>query len=144
MKLRFSGSFNAATGRGFGRKVRFVPCEAQGEQRYRLAGYLGLFSEWEGGAAAFGWSKRKPEPRSMRDGQELIGWGVSTGMWDAFLQKAEASAKLTADGRLEVSTAASDIGTGTWTIDPNRRGRFRNCVRSPFGTPDVLPSISFS
>ena len=68
------------------------------------------------GAAAFGWEKRKLAPRSMQDGHELIGWGVSTGMWDAFLQKAEASAKLSADGRLEVSTAASDIGTGTWTI----------------------------
>jgi xanthine dehydrogenase YagR molybdenum-binding subunit len=37
-------------------------------------------------------------------------------MWDAFLQKAEASARLSADGKLEVSSAASDIGTGTWTI----------------------------
>jgi xanthine dehydrogenase YagR molybdenum-binding subunit len=68
------------------------------------------------GAAAFGWEKRKSAPRSMQEGQELIGWGVSTGMWDAFLQKAEASAKLYANGKLEVSTAASDIGTGTWTI----------------------------
>ena len=68
------------------------------------------------GAAAFGWEKRKPAPRSMQDGHELIGWGVATGMWDAFLQKAEAVAKLSADGKLEVSTAASDIGTGTWTI----------------------------
>ncbi len=68
------------------------------------------------GAAAFGWEKRKSAPRSMQDGHELIGWGVSTGMWDAFLQKAEASAKLSADGRLQVYTAASDIGTGTWTI----------------------------
>ena len=64
----------------------------------------------------FGWKKRKPAPRSMQEGHELIGWGVSTGMWDAFLQKAEATAKLSADGKLEVSTAASDIGTGTWTI----------------------------
>lgn len=68
------------------------------------------------GAAAFGWDKRKREPRAMREGHDLIGWGVSTGMWDAFLQKAEAKARLTADGKLEVSTAASDIGTGTWTI----------------------------
>lgn len=52
----------------------------------------------------------------MQKGHELIGWGVSTGMWDAFLMKAEASAKLNANGKLEVSTAASDIGTGTWTI----------------------------
>ena len=52
----------------------------------------------------------------MQEGHELIGWGVATGMWDAFMQKAEASAKLSAEGKLEVSTAASDIGTGTWTI----------------------------
>lgn len=68
------------------------------------------------GAAAFGWEKRKREPRSQREGRELVGWGMATGMWDAFLQKAEASARLTADGRLEIATAASDIGTGTWTI----------------------------
>jgi xanthine dehydrogenase YagR molybdenum-binding subunit len=75
-----------------------------------------LESCYREGAAAFGWDKRKPEPRSMRDGHELIGWGISTGVWDAFLQKAEARARLTADGKLEVVTAASDIGTGTWTI----------------------------
>jgi xanthine dehydrogenase YagR molybdenum-binding subunit len=68
------------------------------------------------GAAAFGWNKRKPAPRSMQEGHELIGWGVATGMWDAFLMKAEANARLSADGKLEVLTAASDIGTGTWTI----------------------------
>ena len=68
------------------------------------------------GAAAFGWSKRKPEPRAMRESHEFIGWGVSTGVWEAILQEAEARARLTDDGKLEVSTAASDIGTGTWTI----------------------------
>jgi xanthine dehydrogenase YagR molybdenum-binding subunit len=41
---------------------------------------------------------------------------MAGGMWEASLQKAEARARITADGRLEVSTAASDIGTGTWTI----------------------------
>lgn len=68
------------------------------------------------GADAIGWTRRKPQPRSMRDGHQLVGFGMSSGMWDAFLMKAAASARLTADGRLEVSTAASDIGTGTWTI----------------------------
>jgi xanthine dehydrogenase YagR molybdenum-binding subunit len=68
------------------------------------------------GADAIAWSRRQPEPRSMREGHELIGLGMSTGMWDAFLMKAAAKARLTADGTLEVSTAASDIGTGTWTI----------------------------
>ena len=35
------------------------------------------------GAAAFGWDKRNPEPRSMRDGSELVGWGMATGVWEA-------------------------------------------------------------
>jgi CO/xanthine dehydrogenase Mo-binding subunit len=52
----------------------------------------------------------------MRDGNERIGWGMATGVWDAMLQKAEARAVLTPDGRLEISAAVSDIGAGTWTI----------------------------
>ena len=68
------------------------------------------------GAERFGWSDRSPEPRSMRDGRELVGWGMATGVWEAQMMKSAAKAVLTADGRLEVSAAASDIGTGTYTI----------------------------
>jgi xanthine dehydrogenase YagR molybdenum-binding subunit len=68
------------------------------------------------GAAKFGWDKRNPAPRSMREGKELVGWGVATGMWDAMFSKTSASAKLTANGALEVASAASDIGTGTYTV----------------------------
>ena len=35
------------------------------------------------GAEAFGWDKRNPEPRSMRDGGDLVGWGMATGIWEA-------------------------------------------------------------
>ena len=31
-------------------------------------------------AKRFGWSRRTPEPRSMREGHELIGWGMASGM----------------------------------------------------------------
>ncbi len=68
------------------------------------------------GAQAFGWSRRTPEPRSMTDGKELVGWGVATGMWDAQFSKTSASAKLSANGHLEVACATSDIGTGTYTV----------------------------
>lgn len=68
------------------------------------------------GADRFGWEKRSPQPRSMREGRELIGWGVATGMWDAQFSKTAARAVLTADGRLEVASATSDIGTGTYTV----------------------------
>ncbi|RYY42092.1 MAG: xanthine dehydrogenase family protein molybdopterin-binding subunit [Sphingomonadales bacterium] len=68
------------------------------------------------GAEAFGWAERSPEPRSMREGNELIGWGVATGMWDASFQQCSARARLSANGSLEVASAMSDIGTGTYTV----------------------------
>jgi xanthine dehydrogenase YagR molybdenum-binding subunit len=68
------------------------------------------------GSAAFGWDKRKPEPRSMRDGSDLVGWGMATGVWEALQMPAAARIVLGANGHAEVSCAASDIGTGTYTI----------------------------
>jgi len=68
------------------------------------------------GAEAFGWDKRKPEPRSMRDGSELVGWGMATGIWEALQMPMAARIVLTGNGHAEVSCAVSDIGTGTYTI----------------------------
>jgi xanthine dehydrogenase YagR molybdenum-binding subunit len=68
------------------------------------------------GAAAFGWVKRTPEPRSMRDGSELVGWGMASGVWEALQMPAAVRIVLTANGYAEVASAASDIGTGTYTI----------------------------
>jgi xanthine dehydrogenase YagR molybdenum-binding subunit len=68
------------------------------------------------GAERFGWHGRPIEPRSMKDGDELIGWGMATGIWDSLVMIARVSAVLHADGRLVVSSAASDIGTGTYTV----------------------------
>ncbi|GAB3295353.1 xanthine dehydrogenase family protein molybdopterin-binding subunit [Hymenobacter tenuis] len=68
------------------------------------------------GAAKFGWEKRTPEPRSMRNGNRLVGYGMAGGVWDATQQKAAAKAVFTADGKLKVTSATADIGTGTYTI----------------------------
>lgn len=68
------------------------------------------------GAQAFGWSRRRPEPRSMRDGTELVGWGMATGIWDAMRMPITVRIEVAVNGHAEVSTAASDIGTGTRTI----------------------------
>jgi xanthine dehydrogenase YagR molybdenum-binding subunit len=68
------------------------------------------------GAEAFGWSKRNPEPRSMREGSDLVGWGMATGVWDAFQAPITVRIVLTANGHAEVACATSDIGTGTYTI----------------------------
>jgi xanthine dehydrogenase YagR molybdenum-binding subunit len=69
------------------------------------------------GAEKFGWKDRKPEPRSMRDGPWLVGWGVATAIWDAgaFHQPATAKVVLSAEGTAHVTSATSDIGVGTYT-----------------------------
>lgn len=68
------------------------------------------------GAERFGWTQRRPQPQSMREGNTLIGWGMAGGIWEAFQMTADAKALFTADGKLTVSSATADIGTGTYTI----------------------------
>jgi xanthine dehydrogenase YagR molybdenum-binding subunit len=71
---------------------------------------------YQQGAEAFGWHKRSPEPRSMRDGSELVGWGMATGVWEALQMPIATRITLTANGHAEVACATSDIGTGTYTV----------------------------
>ena len=75
-----------------------------------------LYACYDQGAERFGWSRRPLAPRSMREGRELVGWGMATGTWDALQMFARARAVLDDQGRLVVSSAASDIGTGTYTV----------------------------
>jgi xanthine dehydrogenase YagR molybdenum-binding subunit len=66
-------------------------------------------------AERFGWSRRSPEPRSMRDGRWLIGWGMATAAFPMIYAPASAMTRLLPDGTAEVMSAASDMGPGTWT-----------------------------
>jgi xanthine dehydrogenase YagR molybdenum-binding subunit len=68
------------------------------------------------GAERFGWSNRNPQPRSMKDGNDLVGWGMATGVWEAMQMKASARAVLTANGSVEIASATADIGPGTYTM----------------------------
>jgi xanthine dehydrogenase YagR molybdenum-binding subunit len=68
------------------------------------------------GAEAFGWARRSPAPRSMRDGTELVGWGMASGVWEALQMPAAVRIVLGANGHAEIACATSDIGTGTYTI----------------------------
>src|SRR5215813_3599904 len=63
-----------------------------------------------------GRDKRNPEPRSMRDGGDLVGWGMATGIWDALQAPITVRIGVSANGHAEVACATSDIGTGTYTI----------------------------
>ncbi len=66
------------------------------------------------GAERIGWASRTMAPRSMRDGDDLIGLGVSSAFYPAFRKKSSAGARLLPDGTAEVFAAASDMGPGTY------------------------------
>ncbi|MBB4636991.1 xanthine dehydrogenase family protein molybdopterin-binding subunit [Longimicrobium terrae] len=68
------------------------------------------------GAEKFGWKDRNPEPRSMRDGRLLVGWGMATGVWGAMQMPATARITFRADGTAHVASGTSDIGPGTYTV----------------------------
>lgn len=68
------------------------------------------------GAEKFGWSKRKMQPRQMRNGKYLIGYGMATATYPAGRSSASARVQMTIKGEIKVMTAAADIGTGTYTV----------------------------
>ncbi len=71
---------------------------------------------YERAAEQFGWSRRTPEPGSMRDGNTLIGWGMATVSYPVFASPATARARIFGDGRAEIEAGSQDIGTGTYSI----------------------------
>ncbi|CCH02687.1 xanthine dehydrogenase YagR molybdenum-binding subunit [Fibrella aestuarina BUZ 2] len=71
------------------------------------------------GAKAFGWDKRKAEPRQNQQGNYLIGYGVACGTYPAHQRPTSAIVKLKRAGNDVLATvelAAADLGTGTYTI----------------------------
>lgn len=70
------------------------------------------------GAAAFGWEKRKPEPKSRLDGEWYVGSGVATATYPANLFATKVRITIGQDGQAMIVTASQDVGTGTTTIAP--------------------------
>lgn len=70
---------------------------------------------YERGAERFGWSRRSPAPRSMRDGRLLVGMGVASATYPVWYLPTSARVRLHADGTAAVEVAASDMGPGTYT-----------------------------
>jgi xanthine dehydrogenase YagR molybdenum-binding subunit len=70
---------------------------------------------YQKGAERFGWARRNPKPRSMRDGRLLVGYGMATAVWPTHRRPATVLVRILADGTAVVRTATSDIGPGTYT-----------------------------
>jgi xanthine dehydrogenase YagR molybdenum-binding subunit len=75
-----------------------------------------LMACYDAAAKAFGWSRRDPAPGSMREGDWLIGWGCATAVYPTHVGTATARVRLLANGRVEVQTAAHEIGNGAYTV----------------------------
>jgi xanthine dehydrogenase YagR molybdenum-binding subunit len=66
-------------------------------------------------ADRFGWSHRSSEPRSMREGRLMIGYGMATAFYPAERAPASVQAILYANDTAVIRTASSDMGPGTYT-----------------------------
>jgi xanthine dehydrogenase YagR molybdenum-binding subunit len=67
------------------------------------------------GADEFGWSRRMPTPRAVREGSQLIGMGMAAAGYHTSRSEADALARINADGTVDVQVATSDMGPGTYT-----------------------------
>ncbi len=52
----------------------------------------------------------------MRDGHDLIGYGMATATYPTNRSKASARATIGPDGIAVVQSGTQDLGTGTWTV----------------------------
>jgi xanthine dehydrogenase YagR molybdenum-binding subunit len=70
---------------------------------------------FEAAASAFGWSQRTPAPRSMRDGDWMVGWGTASTMYPTQAAPAAVRVRLTPQGSVRVQSATHEIGNGVRT-----------------------------
>ena len=75
-----------------------------------------LMACYDQGARAFEWEKRSPQPKSMTEGDWLIGYGCATSCYPTQMAPAAARVRLQRDGRVRVEIAAQEIGNGAYTV----------------------------
>jgi xanthine dehydrogenase YagR molybdenum-binding subunit len=68
------------------------------------------------GADRFGWARRNPSPRSMRQDGWLVGQGVASAVYTHWRWPGTTRAVMRRDGNVTVESGMHDIGTGTYTV----------------------------
>jgi xanthine dehydrogenase YagR molybdenum-binding subunit len=95
-------------------------------------------------AASFGWSGRSAGPRSMRDGDWLIGWGCAASCYPSHVAPAAVRVRLDQDGQVRVQTAGHEIGTGAYTaialVAADRLGVALDAVDVELGDSELPPA----
>ncbi|MEP7184491.1 MAG: xanthine dehydrogenase family protein molybdopterin-binding subunit [Rhodanobacter sp.] len=75
-----------------------------------------LMQTLDEGANRFGWDKRHAKPGTQREGEWLIGMGVAAAARSNLLMESSAKVSIHPDSSVTVSSAMTDIGTGSYTI----------------------------
>lgn len=79
------------------------------------------------GAERFGWPERPLPPRSLRDGHDLVGWGMASAIMTTFRMSASARVRVHRDGSVVVEAGCQEIGTGVYTILPQIAAEALGC-----------------
>ena len=69
-------------------------------------------------AERFGWSRRPLRPRAIRDGNDLVGYGMASALMTTYRFPSTARVVMRPDGAVTVLAGSQEIGTGVRTIMP--------------------------
>lgn len=104
-----------------------------------------LREAYQMGADGIGWKQRNPQPRSMKEGEWLVGYGMGTGVFIAWRGGSKVSTRLNADGTLVLKSAVTDMGTGTATamtkLASEKFGIPPDKIRFEMGDSNLPPGI---
>ena len=85
------------------------------------------------GAEKIKWYERNRQPRSMKEGEWLVGYGTGSGIFSAWRGDAKVSARFLPDGTLILQSGVTDMGPGTATamIHTGFRYSWHSCCQYP-------------
>jgi CO/xanthine dehydrogenase Mo-binding subunit len=96
------------------------------------------------GAERFGWARRDQAIGSMREGQWLVGYGMAGVTFGSYQAPCQARITVQRNGTAVVRSAATDIGTGTYTIATQLTAELLGLeigqVRVEIGDSDLPPA----
>jgi xanthine dehydrogenase YagR molybdenum-binding subunit len=96
-------------------ELRLINYAEKDEEKGKPYSSKYLKEAYQLGAEKFGWKDRSPNPRSMKEGEWLVGYGVANGIFSAWRGESKIGATLLADGTLILRTGVTDMGPGTAT-----------------------------
>jgi xanthine dehydrogenase YagR molybdenum-binding subunit len=95
------------------RRVNDTMKEPIGGKPYTSRSLMACYDE---AAKMFGWAQRNAEPKSMSEGDWLVGYGCATTCYPSQMAPAAARVRLQRDGRTRVEIAGHEIGNGAYTV----------------------------